>query len=410
MTPPISRIELKWVLFAVVASLLCWRIVVVNVAQYLAADDNLAATAWNPNNPVTLLQQAVSAVGNDPARARRLALRAAWENPADGRAFLVFALIEEQAGRLNMASKAIRLADFLAPRRSETQLQIANFWARQGRLEEALPHWSVALQMRPELNVKLFPELLRFIEAPQMRPAFARILADPPAWWNSFFLYALNNAAHPETLKAIYLARANTSKGVGHVERKAYLDRLLRDGMWIDAYFIWLNGLDASQLSVLGNIYDGGFELDSFDEGYDWRFMVDKGFTVDKEHTYGTVGDRALHVAFVGPQPRSRQLAAQYLLLDPGQYRLRGRVRIDSLAAGNGVRWMMQCANSGGVLASSELFIGTDHWKSFGAEVKIPETGCAAQIIKLEMDPGSDRKPDFSGSVWFDDMILEKTL
>ena len=406
----VLRASLKWGLFAIVALVLFWRIVAVNMAQHMAAEDNLAAATWNPHVPDILLTQAAQALATDPTQAQHLALRAGWENPTDGRAFLILGLLWEQQGKLDMAKKAIQIADFLGPRRAGSQLQIAYFWARRGELASALPHWSVALQMQPELSDKLFPELLRYVEMPQYRPAFAKTLNDPPQWWDSFFSYALNNAAHLDTLKAIYLARVNSKSGPRHGERKAYLDLLLRESLWTEAYFVWLNGLDAGQISALGNLFDGGFEQESFEEGYGWRFAHDDAFTVAADPTYGATADRALHVAFQGPKPATTRLVSQYLMLDAGSYQLHGRVRVDSLSAGKGVRWSIACINGAAqeVLASSEHFIGADKWKPFSVDLKIPAKACDAQMLHLDVDPAEADGTDFSGAIWFDDLIMQK--
>lgn len=399
--------RLKWGLFTMVALLLAWRIVSVNVAQHLAADDNPAAASWNANIPSILLMQAAQAVGSDPAKARRVALRAAWENPADGRAFLILALLWEQEGKPEMAKKAIAAVDFLTPRKPENQLQVANFWARQGDLARALPHWSVAMQTNPELTQKLFPELLHVAEIPRYRPALSKILGDTPDWVDNFFLYALDNAIDRDTVKAIYLPLENSAKKPSHNVRKAYLDRLMRDGMWTDAYFVWMNSLDAGQLSALGNIYDGGFERESADEGYGWRFATDNAFTVDAKPTYDASGEKALGIEFLESRSTATTLASQFLMLDPGQYQMRGRVRIDIAQAIKGPRWILSCASAAGtVLAESEYFTGKAPWKGFTFALIVPKYGCDAQKIELVMDPADASRADMSGSMWFDDLAI----
>lgn len=397
--------SLKWWLCAAAALLLSWRVVSVNVAQYQATTDNPSVTTWNVDIPDILLIQAVQAIESDPAKARHLALRAAWGNPADGRAFLIMALLWEQQGKLDMAKKAIAIVDFLTPRRAENQLQVGNFWARQGDLVRALPHWSVAMQMNPDFTQALFPQLLRIAEVPGYRPAFTQLAGDPPAWWDDFFLYAIHNAIQLDTLKAIYLALEKSAKGPGRIVRKAYLDRLMLEGMWTEAYFVWMNSLDADQLLGLGNLYDGGFEYDTPDAGYGWRFATGNTFTLDAQTTYGATGEKALRVEFLGSRLPTLTLAEQFLMLDPGQYQLSGRFRIDSLKAARGMYWVLSCA-TGKTLAQSEYFQESAPWKGFALGFQVPSLGCEAQKIELMMDPADARRSDLSGIVWFDDVAI----
>lgn len=399
--------SLKWALFSIVALWLCWRIITVNVAQHLVQEESAMAAAWAPQHAQVLLLQAAQQASHAPQAALELALRAARANPTDSRPAILAALVWEQQGRTALAEGAMRLADLLTPRRTASQLQIANFWARRGRIDQALPHWSVVLQMRPALRDTLFPVLLRLAEIPQYRPAFSGIMRDPPAWWDGFFRYALANAASMDTLKALYQARAESPNGIGQQEHKAYLDYLQRNGLWGEAYFVWLNRLDPKQMAVLGNLYDGGFELEAADLGYGWRLGRDDGFLVINEPTYGAVGAKALRVAYNGRQPRTTLLAAQYLLLDPGRYKLHGRVRLDNLAAGDGLRWSVACVR-GGELTHSETFAGIREWRPFSVELEVPESGCEAQQLMLAMTQGPDKPLLYSGSAWFDALYIEK--
>jgi hypothetical protein len=397
--------QLKWLAFAVLVLFLSWRIVVVNISQQLAAKGSLAATQWKWDTPSALLNKAASLAQTDPNQARILALEAAKYNPANGGGFLLLAAMWEQEGKARLARKAADMAHFLAPRNADVQLPLGTFWAQRGQPIQALSHWSAAIEARPALSVTLFPVMLAIVDVPQMRLRYAQALRDAPTWWGSFFMYALNNAAHEETLKAIYNVRADK---VGHAERSAYLDHLINNGLYTDAFFVWLNGLQASQISALGNVYDGGFEQMIDDEGFGWRPLVANGFKLATEPTYGNTGKNALHVALQETLP-SRTLIYQTLMLDTGQYRLQGRVRLDNLSAGKGLQWALNCSDQDGkvLLVSSEHFIGADEWKKFESEFTVPVGKCAIQVLQLQIDAGVDTdQSTFAGSAWFDDLEI----
>jgi hypothetical protein len=397
----------KWLIFGVVAVLLAWRIIVVNMAQHLAAEGSPAALAWGANLPQIMLSEAAAIAGSDIKRARSVAAEAVFYNPASGNGFLMLAGLFELEGNLALAKNAAKVAHFLAPRDSDVQLPLGAFWLRRGLPIQALSHWSAAIQSNAATSKPLFPVMLQIADAPQSRLAAAEALGNVPSWWDSFFMYALKNTTQEDTLKALYLARSDK---VNHDQRRAYIDHLLDVGYYTDAYFVWLNGLLPGKIAVLGNVYDGGFEQALDDEGFGWRPNLSKGFMLGAEPTYGHTGKKALHVAF---QQRlaSRDLIRQFLMLDAGKYRLVGKSRLESLEAGKGLRWDITCADRDGraLLVSTEHLIGSDSWNKFEAEFVVPSEKCEVQTLRLLLNAGNNYEDTpFSGSAWFDDLEIVK--
>ena len=70
----------KWVIFGIVAMFLAWRIIVVNVSQYLAVEGSPAASAWGHNMPQVLLSEAAVIAKTDVRQARAVAENAAKRN------------------------------------------------------------------------------------------------------------------------------------------------------------------------------------------------------------------------------------------------------------------------------------------------------------------------------------------
>lgn len=397
----------KWLIFGVVTVFLAWRIVVVNVAQHLVAEGSPAALAWGPNTPQVLLSEAAVIASTDTKKARAIAENGVFYNPASGSGFLMLARLLELEGNMVLAKNAAKMAHFLAPRDADVQLPLGAFWLRRGLPVQALSHWGVAIESDSTLSKTLFPVILQIVNAPQSRLAAADTLASVPYWWDSFFMYALKNTTEEDTLKAIYLARNDK---INHDQRRAYIDHLLDIGYYTDAYFVWLNGLQAGQLAALGNVYDGGFEQALDDVGFGWRPNLSKGFMLAAEPSYGHSGKKALHVAF---QQRlaSRDLIRQFLMLDAGKYRLVGKSRLEGLEVGKGLRWDITCADRDGrtLLVSTQHFVGSDSWNKFEAEFVVPSEKCEVQALRLQLNAGSNYEDTpFSGSAWFDDLEVVK--
>ena len=400
--------QFKWLLLALLVVVFAWRIVVVNVAQYLALKRDVAALQWKADIPSAMRLQADTMLNSNTQAARELTLLAAWLNPADGHTFAMLALLLERQGHLKQAKAAAEMANLVMPRNADVQLKLGAFWAMRGEPIEAVKHWSMALEARPKLAESLFPAMLGVAEIPQLRDGFAGVFkGHTPRWWANFFNYALQNAVHENTLMAIYQIQ---TEQYAHDVRQAYLDHLLEKALYTDAYFIWLNGLDTGELNALGNVYNGGFEYPIKDEGFGWRMVHEPAYKVAAESTFGHTGRLALHVA-LQEEPRSSRVIYQYLMLDAGQYELRGRVRPEGLNAGKGVYWQLTCmgGRNQALVSNSGYFTGSDNWQRFTMPATVPVEGCPVQTLALVIDKGLEfDQTGYGGAIWIDDLEMVK--
>jgi len=395
-----------------IVAFLAWRIVIVNLADYFARQDTVpaatSALSWYPHHPQALYIQGRALMDDQPSKAEQLLRKAAQENPADGRVYMALARLWEQRGEVEKAADLVTMASELAPMRSTVQLQAASFWFRQGQLERALQRWGTALELRPQIRASLYPQLLRLAEDPQAQPAFAALLNEPPSWWEQFFSYAVTNAANLNTLQVLYQLRRQNEYPPSATERNQYMARLQRDGLWMEAYFVWLNSLDAQQLTALGNIYNGSFELPLSNEGFGWRNSPVPGVVVETVPPPGTKGNKALHVVFEGQRVPFKHFY-QYLLLQPGHYQLRGQVRPEGLQTARGVQWMLRClVGDKKILGTSERFLGSDEWRPFLIKFTVPAENCRVQELRLELLGRFAQEFLASGALWFDDLHIRR--
>lgn len=400
---------LKGMGLLLIAGILVWRALVTNLADYYASQETpeaaVGALRWRSDQPAALYQRGVALVASEPTEAERLLRAAAWANPTDALVYLALANQWVKAGRSAAAVRLAEIADALGPLRSPALARSAQFWLEQERPDRALARWRMLLRTRPETSAQLFPLLVQLAENPAARPLLQPLLADPPEWWDQFFAYAAVKAPRPET--AVFLYQKRNRHGTLPVaeEQRAYLDRLWKENRWLEAYLAWLNGLDERQTKVLGHVYNGGFEAPVTHLGFDWRMSSPRGATVETIETYGTRGGKALYVSFNGERVRFQHVF-QYLFLDAGRYRLQGRGRPDSLKAERGLRWRVRCSGADAILAESEPFVGSDEWRNFAVEFTVPDQGCPAQLLRLELDGRVELDFEAQGGAWFDDLAI----
>ena len=400
------------VLLGLVATLLAWRVIVTNLSEMVLQDDGPDAAAqalrWDERNAQALYLDALGKAKANPALATNTLLSVVRNNPTDGPAYAALARLDEQSGHLTEAGQAMKVAAQLAPRRVDVQLEVARFWFRRGDLTRAMQHMDVALTFGDSLRDQLFPDLLKLAEVPASRnAAYAKLLKQPLLWWPQFFSYAASNAGSVETLRALFRMQSDGPNGMTSNGLRAYLQRLQRDNLWVESYLVWLNHLRKDQLNAMGNLFNGGFEGEISNLGFDWIVTPASQVSVDTASTYGATGNKALRVVFKGPRIQFQHLH-QYVMLDPGAYTLHGRVRPENFEAVEGLQWTLTCVGAATPFASSERFTGTDHWRYFSVQFRVPGEACAVQMLRLELAGRSAVDFEARGAVWFDDLSIDR--
>ncbi len=391
--------------------LLAWRIVALGMAQFytdqITPSSQDAALAWYSKHPEALRRVARNIALRDPAGAEVSLREALHADPANGETLMGLAGVWRAQNRLEDADRAVDLAGQLFPAWAKVHLQVADHWRVRGYLDRTLEHWDLALRIQADLANRLFPVLLRLANDPHGRAALASSARYSAPWWEQFLVFASQNAARVDTLRALYVFRRASGKPLSETERNAYVARLQSEELWLEGYMIWLNTLTPERLKVIGHVYDGGFELGRFEGGFDWHVSQRGSVQLEASLTYASGGRKALHVVFQG-KSASESIIEQPLVLSSGAYRLGGRVRPDNLKALDGLAWILSCASEDRrILASSERFLGADQWRNFVVDFTVPSVNCAGQCLSLQVV--GRHVGDFvaNGEIWFDDIAIE---
>jgi len=401
---------LSVLLLGVVAAFLVWRTVATNMADLALQEDepNAATRAlrWNPRHAEAHYLEGVAQVNADPSRAAADFSSAIRNNPADGVGYAALSRLNEDAGRLDEAGQAMQAAAQMAPRRIDVQFEAARFWFRQGDIPRAMQHLNVALTFGDFLRPDIFPDLLKLAEDPAAREAtFAALLKQPVAWFPQFFSWVAAHAGSVDTMRALLKMQAGGPNVITADGLRSHLQRLQRENLWLESYLVWLNSLGQNRLRDVGNLFNGGFEEEITNLGFDWIVTPAPQVVIDTAPTYGTTGQKALRVVFRGPRIQFQHVY-QYTMLNPGAYALHGRVRTDSLETPEGVRWSTYCAGSATALAHSPSFKGTDHWQHFAMSFEIPAKNCTAQMLRLELAGRSALDYQARGTIWLDELSV----
>ena len=370
-------------------------------ADFMAENDPGAALRLDPDHPQALLRLAWAQLGrgeNDAASVTARHLLAV--EPGQGDAFAVLALAAARRGDAD-AQRLARIALQRAPRNRDLRATEAAALLKSGDLAGALAQIDALLRLTPDRGKTLFPALAQQAQDKRFAEALGAVLAkDPP--WRAAFLLVLNKQGTPAALDQVY-AWLQQHGELSKDETGRWLDRMLADGRWGEAYAHWVGTLKGGA-ARLGTVQDGGFEQDPSGQGFGWRNDPAKGVFTDLEAGAGSKGSRAAHLHFIG-RPVALGGLRQALLLAPGRFRLALRARTDFLRSDQGLRWVLRC-DRGPTLATIDIPDGNSGWRALTKEFEVPAEKCPGQWLELRNPAVSGSAQQVSGDLWVDDVAI----
>ncbi len=409
-----------WIRFflTLVLAIALWRVVILaavgtgelTTIQGPAEVQKALATAGK--DPKDSFGFSASIAANQPEVAEAILRKSLFDYPTDARSLMLLGSLWSEKGEKQKGQSAIELAAQLAPADPWVLRRLGAYWARERQLDKAMQYWSWTMIAEPSSQKDLVPLLLQLADNPDSRSFFERFTDQPPAWWQSFFSTLASRAANLDSVSQLYTLRKGSSQvPLAESERKAYLNRLLREERIAEAYLEWVNGLDNDELRVLGLVYNGGFELPITNNGFDWRISQPGKVRIQAERTAGAEGEKALHLAFRGYEQRFGHVN-QPLYLDTGHFQLRGKVLVDKLKTLGGLQWSLLCTGKEtdsrkALLGESQRFLGSTEWQDFSFDFSVPES-CSGQQLLLKATGRDAIDWEMNGDIWFDAISIRR--
>jgi tetratricopeptide (TPR) repeat protein len=376
-------------------------------AQGLATSDPAAALDWFAREPmalVALAQNELADPDGDLKLARARAQDALRVYPLEARALTLLGLIAERERAPTSAEVLMRLSGARSWRDRITHSWLFNSDVRRGDYAGALPHIDAILRAYREARSELFPVLAALTVTPPAFKALTDFLATAPPW-RGWFLYELSTRlANQSRLVELYAALADTGSPPSEEELRPYLNRLVRDGNFEQAYETWRQTLPPAQRAKTTYLYNGDFELPLDGSPFNWVLTPIPG--ADIQVVAGSDGGakRALLVQFSGARVQFANVR-QLLMLPPGNFTLAGEAKTESLNTPRGLRWRLICADGANKhLAETELLSGSRSWARFSAGFQVPKQGCQAQWLQLELPARIASERAIEGQAWYQNL------
>ena len=332
------------------------------------------------------------------------------QRPFDARGYIYLALFYEEQGHLDKAASLMETAGTLSPREPNNQFEIAKFYRRQHNMDQALNHWGIALESTPwNLIGDHFDDLLFLLKDRSFRDTLtASVKKNKPLWWDRFMHHIMWHSTDRDLVKAYYHLNLVNDETKSRAVDKHYVDYMIGQSDWVEAYTTWLSKLDEKDLPHLGYIFDGGFDGDMDQGGFGWQLKEGDGATrISFMPLKGSDSNKLLRVDFGSSTLPTGNLVSQFLMLDGGRYQLKGLRGASQLKAGDGVRWQITCQNGLEVLRSGGITgdLSTRPWKD---EFVVPSKDCKTQTLSLSVIGSVDHPFGASGGAWFDNLTIER--
>lgn len=403
MSIPVRRAVLVNASLIVLLGVVAWRVLGLGVADHFARNEPGRALGWRADHPEALVRAAALDVEGRPDKAAGYAQAALRANPLDGRAYRIQGELAARRGDSGQALRFHEMASKLSPRDLRTHVWLEREYLRRGQLLPALGQIDLLLRLQPQLRERQFPVLQAIAQLPPAQATLVSLLSRRPPWREAFIAQLCRLSERSDSLDPFMLGLRRAPGGLSEAELSSWIERLTRDRRWNEAYLAWADGLPDRLQSELGNVYNGGFETEPSNRGFDWRLSEVAGAYVERLHSAGVGGELALRVSFEGQRVPFHHVR-QLLALPVGRYRLDGRARAEGLRTERGLSWRVFCADNGRSLASSEPLTGTTTWRGFSFEFEVPEAGCGGQWLQLELPARIPAEQRVAGRAWFDDL------
>jgi len=344
-------------------------------------------------------------VTQDYAAALTFLLRAIELDPYDGHCWLDLAELRQVRGENDESQTALDRALRAEPTSTEIAWEAANFYLVQNDAERALPLFRAAIKYDPSNTAAAID--LTWRATKNVSQIVSQVLPAQPA---PYFTFLKALTAQNQSSSASELWHDLVAQGFSFPVEEAfpYFDYLLQSQQIDQARHVWT---DLSKVHpevrddiALNLVYNGGFETDFLNGGFDWRSQPagQIKFSLDTNQFHS--GNRSLRIEFTGPAV-SDVGVYQYVPVQPSNaYRLIAFVRTEELTTASGPRLVVEESSTRNTLGTTEEFLDTSSWMSHTAEfVTGPDTHLVT--LRILRVPGNLL---VKGTLWLDDIELTR--
>ena len=361
-----------------------------------------------PDKPAGKLEPSAASGPSGSDQVRAWAEAALANEPLSAQAFRILGQLADGAGDEKRTSKLMQGAVRRSIRES-----LAVYWLMRKSLEDrdyatTLYCADALLRTRPQLITHVLPILVQLADTKDASGELKKLLVGSPPWRSQFFAALPHAITDARTPLELLLAVKDTPSPPTARDLQGYLNVLIQHKLYELAYYVWLQFLPPEQLTKVGLLFNGSFEMTPSGLAFDWLIAQGAGVTIDIARHPDQEGQRALFIEF-GQGRVDFPGVSQLTMLAPGTYRFKASYK-GEIVGRRGLKWRVTCVGGGRTpIGESPMISGaTPAWSDLEFAFTVPGADCRAQHLRLELDARMASEQLVSGSVWHDELLLAR--
>jgi len=163
---------------------------------------------------------------------------------------------------------------------------------------------------------------------------------------------------------------------------------------------------DSTTAPPVNHVWNGSFEDDISDGGFDWRRKKTDGADIQFDYAIREKGRRSLRVTFHGTNIHFSHLSQVIPLTGPGEYRLQYHLKTENLTTDQRPYFTIESfPGSPETILHTEVFPGTSEWGECSFPFRV-HAGTKAVKLSLRRSPSKKFDSQIQGSLWLDDIAV----
>lgn len=376
--------------FAAAAVWLAWQIVQAPIVDRGPAR---VAVGLAPTSPEVLRRAAEGELAADRAsNAQALASESLARAPFNARALRVRGLAEAKLGSRDRADQMLTLAGNWSLRDDPTHAWLVEHRLRLGDYHSAFAHADTLVRRREEAYGPIFRLFTAAaIHDSRSIPHLTATLRANPPWRQSYLLSLHANPQGAPIAGAIALGLEPTEGRLTRQELQHLYAKWAESGRYPGIKELRRR---TNRPSLSPALQNGDFSTDFENQflPFGWRSGVGAGFSATLVEDDLRPGNTAYRFEYDGFN--SGRFIEQLMLLEPGDYVLKGERRAETGQSDLMVRWHVICAETGSDTRLDDEIRSpraSTAWQPFEARFQVPRENCTAQWLRLESYAGERR-------------------
>jgi tetratricopeptide (TPR) repeat protein len=313
-------------------------------------------------------------------------------------------------GDQSCADASFTRARQLAPSNPDFAWQAAINDVVSHQPQAAIGELNTFLRLQPDGLTQSFQLLTRGFEDPEL--VWRELLGSADLSARMKFLEFLAASERVEAANGLWKDLVSQKKSIALTQVAPLVDQLLWTEHYADAANVWSYARNSSSsmgsvLSEPNLIFNGSFEQQPLNAGFDWRYTQQSYVDLNFSDPTAKDGRRALKVDFTVPQNSEYELIYQFVPVLPNHsYDLSALLKTQGVTSDSGPKLRVFDPHCLACLdASTQGVTGTSDWRRVSTRFT---TGPTTEVVRISLwRPRSRTYPtEISGQLWLDNVSL----